>query len=495
MRSRLQSAITLVVFAAPLALWLSLVSDYTPWGDDWAGYMLQAKALTEGRAAEELAENAVVISSSDVHLGPYAYPWGYPMLLAALGPLVGWDQQWLKLIGAASLLLLSVSSHALARQFFGAWGALAVTALATIQVTVIDAALLIASDLAYTATAVAGLALANRLYSTMLARGEVSSLRVVLLAVVSVISFTIRSNGAVLPIAFVLAFLAAAVVSPGRRRAILGEAMTVGLAVTAGVAIYFTVLPDGSLMHLNVLSFDPRVWVARARDHASSILEILPGGLESKGGAALLLLGVAAVAGRAASRHVMRLLAVGLFVLGHLALLTLFPAGNQGLRYYLPIITPALLIAAVVLQEAYLTVRARLGTDGGRRLLDRVAVASTAVVCLASAVTMAAALRISVERREAERGPYADSTLRMAEYVKALPPEVQVVFRKPRALRYLTGRRTFAVFLPQNLAVADCYVFDPDHPMDQATISELEAAGLHPTVEFPPLRVFERRGP
>ena len=53
------------------------------WGDDFAGYLLQARSLVEGRPGAEVALNGELQALADWRVGPDAYPWGFPALLAA----------------------------------------------------------------------------------------------------------------------------------------------------------------------------------------------------------------------------------------------------------------------------------------------------------------------------------------------------------------------------------------------------------------------------
>ena len=83
----LAAGLALLVFG----LWFV---GWTPtyfWGDDWAGYLMQARALVDGSVDQELALNTAAMHGSDVQIGPNAYPWGYPALLAIAGLLTGWS--------------------------------------------------------------------------------------------------------------------------------------------------------------------------------------------------------------------------------------------------------------------------------------------------------------------------------------------------------------------------------------------------------------------
>src|SRR4051794_31942315 len=66
------------------------------WGDDFAGYILQARSLLDGRMREEIEENRFTVAHSDQRMAPVAYPWGTPLLLAPVLAARGLDLLALK---------------------------------------------------------------------------------------------------------------------------------------------------------------------------------------------------------------------------------------------------------------------------------------------------------------------------------------------------------------------------------------------------------------
>jgi hypothetical protein len=51
------------------------------WGDDFAWYILQAKSILHGTTAEFMQQSEFTNTQSTTHVGPLAYPWGYPLIL------------------------------------------------------------------------------------------------------------------------------------------------------------------------------------------------------------------------------------------------------------------------------------------------------------------------------------------------------------------------------------------------------------------------------
>jgi hypothetical protein len=67
------------------------------WGDDFAWYILQAKSIVNGTTGEFMEISAFTNYQSTTHLGPLAYPWGYPVILAPVYAIKGVHPLALKL--------------------------------------------------------------------------------------------------------------------------------------------------------------------------------------------------------------------------------------------------------------------------------------------------------------------------------------------------------------------------------------------------------------
>src|SRR5581483_4690179 len=107
------------------------LGDAHGWGDDFAGYLLQARALVDGSAAQEVALNHELLAASDVRVGPDAYPWGMPLAIATVANIAGWGIAGLKMIGLFAYLIYGSLTYLLARALkierLGATACLALT--------------------------------------------------------------------------------------------------------------------------------------------------------------------------------------------------------------------------------------------------------------------------------------------------------------------------------------------------------------------------------
>ena len=69
------------------------------WGDDFAWYILQAKSILNGTTDEFMEQSRFTNEQSTTHLGPIAYPWGYPLILTPVYAVKGISPLALKLPG------------------------------------------------------------------------------------------------------------------------------------------------------------------------------------------------------------------------------------------------------------------------------------------------------------------------------------------------------------------------------------------------------------
>jgi hypothetical protein len=73
----------IVVFLSGILGYATLTRGHD-WGDDFASYIMQAQSIAEGSPAKFIEENRFTIERSvnEEGIGPVAYPWGTPLLLA-----------------------------------------------------------------------------------------------------------------------------------------------------------------------------------------------------------------------------------------------------------------------------------------------------------------------------------------------------------------------------------------------------------------------------
>ncbi len=77
---------------------LSKLTPFTGWGDDWAAYVEQGIALATGTLPQQQYDMHFCLDNSSIPLGPYAYPWGLPLVIAGLFPKTGFSVMAFKAI-------------------------------------------------------------------------------------------------------------------------------------------------------------------------------------------------------------------------------------------------------------------------------------------------------------------------------------------------------------------------------------------------------------
>jgi hypothetical protein len=103
----------LVVTTAALAV--SLHRNGHSQGDDFALYLRQARSIFDGDIADVVADNRFSVLYSNGRFSPYAYPWGWPLLLSPFVHLWGLDYDRLKLVEVAAFCAWLVLVHGIMR--------------------------------------------------------------------------------------------------------------------------------------------------------------------------------------------------------------------------------------------------------------------------------------------------------------------------------------------------------------------------------------------
>lgn len=98
MRALRNPGLIILVFLSILIGSASLTRGHE-WGDDWAWYVLQTKSILTGTTDEFMRVSEFTNTQSTTHVGPLAYPWGYPLILTPMVALKGIHALALKLPG------------------------------------------------------------------------------------------------------------------------------------------------------------------------------------------------------------------------------------------------------------------------------------------------------------------------------------------------------------------------------------------------------------
>ena len=484
----------LLVTAGLLAA--AVLEDGHGWGDDFASYIMQAQSLVDGRMDEFVAQNRFTIENSNLTLGPVAYPWGTPLLLAPIVVLWGNDPLALKGLNVASLLgFLAVLWFGFRPRLSPGWGLLYFLLFAfnpylywLLNQLLSELPFLLFSSLAV----------------LLLRRTVVEERRLIsrgfdrlLLGLMVGLAATIRTNGILLLGCVLLAQAVhnasaalPAVSGPetarltGRQRlsnwlsaarpATWKEALVQALPLLAfGVfsLAWMAVFPDSGLSQFSVFS---RIKITTILYHfyyyfiipSEFLTPLNHNWLLFAVFAALTAWGILRRARQDYDDFIYCLLTVGFYI---------FWPPLQGLRFLLPIMPLVLLFTFAGLQAGI----ERLQPEW-RRPVER---ASAVMLALLVGFFFFTIFQTASHNLQAGRvfndGPYTPATQEVFTFLRqqAAPGQI-AAFIKPRALRLFTGLKTFASTDPAMLAQADYLVQianpgpHPVQQLDTATLVE-----------------------
>jgi hypothetical protein len=329
--------IPLLLALVAAVLMAACIHDGHDWGGDFALYIEQSRALLDGSMRELYEVNRFAMDHSKYEVGPYLYPYGFPVLLSPVTGAAGVHfvamKIWCSLFFIAAIPLL----YAISRQYLGVWSSAWVTGLIAMHFGFVQYADHILSDLPF-------------LFFALLALWMMPRVRRVrhhaALGLIFLSAWQVRDAGIVL----LPAFAAFQWTGFRAKRHDSGPLLKSLIAYGVFAAGYFfirTVLPDGGENHLRKIG-DRLSWEVIATnlgDYAGLLSEYfcLPLWMLSAIGA-LVLTGM--IQGVRRYPHLI------VFLAGSVVIVLIWPH-FQGMRFVFPIL-PVLLICTVTGAEAIL---------------------------------------------------------------------------------------------------------------------------------------------
>ena len=479
-----------------LLMWRQGLVYGHPWGDDWAGYMLQARAVVSQDLGAEVGVNAHALGGGDVQVGPDAYPWGYPISLAALAAIGYGDVESAKAIGLFSLAALIMASFFLGRLLLPTVGAVFATLFTVLQPSLFLESTYLGSDLPFVAISTWALYLTLRRLQVPTGISSAPHVIASAVAALAVGGVAFRSNGILIAIVYFSALLVLWIRTGVPRRALLRESAVFLAVLFCGLSAYFGLLPDGSLSHATYLSLDPAIWLDRAIRHFHYIatwptLDWVRGPWKLVPFAVFLLLCVIGYISRPWEGAVLLVC-----VAAHIALITVFPF-DGGIRYYYPMLGPSALLFSLGIRAVWSAVVSRIdGVDMRSGVFSRWCSRAGIIVFL-----LIGSLGIrSAQVRAADFGadaPFGEASGSVFAFLaQSAPPGARIGFFKPRAFRFLSGRVAYAIHDPVNLDRVDWYVFNGGATDTRTQVPEAAlrdpANGFRIVREISPFRVYVR---
>ncbi len=247
-------------YAVPLliALLVGLLSviNHLPgvdWGDDFALYMRQAKAITTGNVDDVVRDTRFTVDNSGWHtFSHYSYPWGWPLLVAPFYALFGLDYEVFKLIEVVALCLFLLLFFAIVRRRAGLLPATILTLVIGLSPAFVGATGTVLSDLPYLCFVGLSLWWMDRCHIRGVLRAGWQ--RLVILGLLVAYTYSIRREGVALLFSLAALQIAVLVRAGLRARSVKAlrevkwrQVFLPYIAFGAGVAAFFVLLPTALL--------------------------------------------------------------------------------------------------------------------------------------------------------------------------------------------------------------------------------------------------------
>lgn len=174
------------------------------WGGDFALYIHQAKEIVNGDIESLQARNTYAMLNStppdpknpNLRIGPFLYPWGFPLLLAPVFALFGLNLWIMKTYGLLFMLLSLVVVYFLFRQKIGVFASLWIVALFGLSPGLLQMVDVIGSDIPYLLFALLSLLFIQKMLTEQYWNN--ATVTALLTGIIICVAFLIRTNGIVL---------------------------------------------------------------------------------------------------------------------------------------------------------------------------------------------------------------------------------------------------------------------------------------------------------
>lgn len=459
-----------VLVAAVCLLSVGGLTETQDWGDDFAGYILQARSLLHGNPSQFVDANRFTITTSTYVIGPIAAPWGAPLLLAVPYAIFGLDMVALKSVNVVCYaLFVLVLAWGFRRHHSGFWLFVLVALFAVnpaFQFTFMNRIL---SDIPFL--------LFSTLAILFLGRVVVDRVPLVapavdhaLLGLAMVAAFFVRNNGILL---IVTLAITQGIQARRARPAVAPAVRALPYLVFAAAVVLWTVLlPIGGYVPVST-----PVTLAGLRRNVAYYAE-LPANFFAGVPLSRVFYGATIPLALVGMYH--RLTATyHMIVYAALTVLLyiVFPE-TSGLRYIFPVLPLYLSFVVAALETG------QAGEAVWRHRLWTAMRAGPAIVVLLcfTATSGAAVARNLTGRVPEEAGPYLTTARELFAFIsRETDPDSVIVFFKPRALRLFTGRASAGIGQADRIDVGDlvCLYLRREHPnqLPRDDVERLRASG------------------
>jgi len=466
--------LAMIIGIAVAGLAILLRTPWHSWGDDFAGYLLQARAMAAGQLRAEVLLNGSLVAASDSLPVPAAYSWGFPTLLWMGSRIGGWNLMALKTIGGLSLGCASAFTFALGRSYLSRSGSVLAAALVGFQPALLQSADLLLSDLPFLALAAAALFVMDRharvLDADDAACGPGGPL---VAAVLTVAAFTVRANAVALGGAFLLMHAWFWVTRPARRPSVLRSAGWYAGAAATLLVLYTAWSPGEAINAYAKLSvFSPGSMIYMAVHTGMLVPAFVPFTMLPDDSAVAAVVALAVCAGLVLAGTLARRpfgLGLVLFVVLDLGLLLIMPF-VQGVRFLYPLLIPGAILALCGVQQIAASVHNPLRLPGTAPRRDRAM--TTGLVGVLVVLMALHGYRVAHRPKAYQAdGPYSVVSQELAGVIVArVPAGDRIAFFRPRALRLLTSRQAVAIRTAEHADRAAWFVLTKWQPPESRSL-------------------------
>jgi hypothetical protein len=405
------------------------------WGDDFAAYIMQAKSILAGNMDEFVAANTFTVTQSSHQIGPAAYPWGFPLMLAPVYALIGLSPLALKLPGLLMYLGFLLVFFFLTKRRFTLTENLLAVSLFAFNPELLRFLDNIASDIPFLLFSTLAILLAD-LYAHETQTRRKSWLAA-LTGVAIFAAFFVRTQGLIL-LGSVLLFQGLRFLGQrAQRRQILTDSLVILAAFGILWGISALIFPGGQSSYLALyagfsLDILKRNIVAYSQTFGEFFATV-PGGTLFFGiFVVLFFIGLVA-----------RFRADLLFVLYtalYLVILWTWPEW-QGYRFLFPML-PFFIYFAI---QGMRVTLAKVG-ENQKALLQKGANAYLLVIVVLFVYASGSNAYANLRAGREINGPFDPYSIETYDFIKNnTPPDSIIVFFKPRAMRLMTDRASLAL--------------------------------------------------
>ncbi len=455
----------LLIMSAALG-YASLTSGHNWAYSDFASYIMQAKSILAGDVNAFIAQNTITVQESEQAVGPIAYPWGYPLMLAPIIALMGISTLSMKLLNTLFFLAFLLTLYFLAAKRLPKFERFALVAFFAFNPVLIGAQDNILSDIPFLALST----LAIFLMDLDDAHRPRSLLKNILIGLAIFAAFLTRTNGLLL----LPSLIAYEIFFAVKRRDLKFSLPRWLIPLVTFALLWFAfslIFPDGQASHLeHYKNFD----AAQLLPFALAYVNIGRDFFSQVPAAALFyaLFGIFFLVGFFTKFK--ENLLFSLYFFSTLLLYISWPH-LQGIRFLFPILPIFFYISfqgIVVLGEAFPQKFTKPYTLVYRASL----VLIVATMLLASAQHA----QQNLHDGRAVHGPYDDVALELFDYIQnQTPPESRIIFFKPRIMTLMTARDSILVLSCENLPKADYVVINLKwEDMGQIAPEEIESCDI-----------------